>query len=162
MERKLSLEVVPAETPREALAGADVALEASNTAVPVFSGQWLEPGMHVTSIAGSNRELTAQQGVVRKAMDEETVRRSNVIFVNLKEQIRQDQQGEIFQCIQKGLLTWERIFEIGDLVAGRVKGRDSESEITFYNNNAGMGVVDVGLAAHVYRLAVDNGLGKEI
>lgn len=162
MERKLSLEVVPAETPREALAGADVALEASNTAVPVFSGQWLEPGMHVTSIAGSNRELTAQQGVVRKAIDEETVRRSNVIFVNLKEQIRQDQQGEIFQCIQKGLLTWERIFEIGDLVAGRVKGRDSESEITFYNNNAGMGVVDVGLAAHVYRLAVDNGLGQEI
>ena len=48
------------------------------------------------------------------------------------------------------------------LVAGKTGGRKTASEISFYNNNAGMGVVDVSLAAHVYRLAVDNGLGKEI
>lgn len=162
MEKELALEVKPVEEPRIALKDADVVVEASNTTVPVFSGKWLEKGMHVTSIAGSNRELAAQQGVIRKAMDEETIRRSDLVFVNLREQTRQDQQGEIFECIRQGGLSWEEVHEIGDLVAGKVKGRGNGSQITFYNNNAGMGVVDVALAAHVYRLALDHGLVKEI
>ena len=162
MARELSLEIEPVEEPRLALRDADVVLEATNTTIPVFSGRWLEEGMHVTSIAGSNRELAAQQGVVRSAMDEETIRRSNSVFVNLKDQTRQDQQGELFQCVSRGVLRWEQIYEIGDLIAGQVRGRESPSQITFYNNNAGMGVVDVGLAAHVYRLALDHGLLKEI
>ena len=162
MESALALTIEPVESPADALPDADVVLEASNTTVPVFPGRMLEPGMHVTSIAGSNRELAVQQGVVRKGVDEETIKRSDVIFVNVKEQTRQDQQGEIFQAIKQGHLSWERIGEIGDLVAGKTGGRKSASQITFYNNNAGMGVVDVSLAAHVYRLAKERGLGQEL
>lgn len=162
MSAKLALEVEPVEEPQMALRDADIVLEATNTTMPVFSGRWLEEGMHVTSIAGSNRELASQQGVVRRAVDDATLRRSNLIFVNLKAQTRQDQQGEIFECISQGILSWEEIHEIGDLVAGKIRGREHPTQITFYNNNAGMGVVDVGLAAHVYRLALENGLGKEI
>ena len=162
MERALALAIEPVESPADALAGADVVLEASNTTVPVFPGRLLQPGMHVTSIAGSNRELAAQQGVVRKGVDEETVKRSDAIFVNVREQTRQDRQGEIFQAIEQGHLSWERIGEIGALVAGKSVGRKSASEITFYNNNAGVGVVDVSLAAHVYRLAKERGLGQEL
>ena len=162
MESALALTIEPVESPAAALIDADVVVEASNTTVPIFPGRLLQPGMHVTSIAGSNRELAAQQGVVRKGVDEETIKRSDMIFVNVKEQTRRDQQGEIFQAIRQGHLSWERIGEIGALVAGKTGGRKTASEISFYNNNAGMGVVDVSLAAHVYRLAVDNGLGKEI
>jgi len=48
------------------------------------------------------------------------------------------------------------------LAAHRIKGRESDSQITFYNNNAGMGVVDVTLAAYVYRLAVEHSLAREL
>ena len=162
MESALSLAVEPVESPAEALRDADVVLEASNTTIPVFPGRMLEPGMHVTSIGGSNRELAAQQGVVRRGVDEETIKRSDLIFVNIKEQTRQDQQGEIFQAVSRGYLSWEKIGEIGALVAGKSGGRKNASEITFYNNNAGMGVVDVSLAAHVYRLGKERGLGQEL
>lgn len=162
MESALALAIEPAESSADALQDADVVLEASNTTIPVFPGRMLQPGMHVTSIAGSNRELAAQQGVVRKGVDEETIKRSGMIFVNVKEQTRQDRQGEIFEAVSQGHLSWERIGEIGALVAGKTGGRKSASEITFYNNNAGMGVVDVSLAAHVYRLAKERGLGREL
>jgi ornithine cyclodeaminase/alanine dehydrogenase-like protein (mu-crystallin family) len=162
MESALSLVIEPVESPAAALADADVVLEASNTTIPVFPGRMLQPGMHVTSIAGSNRELAAQQGVVRRGVDEETIRESAVILVNIKEQTRQDRQGEIFQAVGRGDLSWERIEEIGALVAGKTSGRTNDSQITFYNNNAGMGVVDVSLAAHVYRLAKAHGLAREL
>jgi alanine dehydrogenase len=162
METALSPAMEPVESPSDALADADVVLEASNTTVPVFPGRLLQPGMHVTSIAGSNRELAAQQGVVRKGVDEESIKRSDRIFVNVKEQTRQDRQGEIFQAVSRGDLTWEKIGDIGDLVTGEIEGRKNRSEITFYNNNAGMGVVDVSLAAHVYRLAKEHGLGRNL
>lgn len=162
MSKKLSLEIEPVEEPCLAFRDADIILEATNTTIPVFSGHWLEQGMHVTSIAGSNRELASQQGVIRKAMDEETIRRSNSVFVNLKHQTQQDRQGELFECVSRGILRWEQIYEIGELLAGKVRGREHPTQITFYNNNAGMGVVDVGLAAHVYHLALENGLGKEV
>lgn len=162
MESALALAIEPAASPAAALQDADVVLEATNTTVPVFSGALLAPGMHVTSIAGSNRELAAQQGVVRRGVDEETISRSDLIFVNVKEQTRQDRQGEIFQAVSRGKLDWEKIGDIGDLVSGKIAGRTSAAQITFYNNNAGMGVVDVTLAAHVYRLAREHGLGREL
>jgi ornithine cyclodeaminase/alanine dehydrogenase-like protein (mu-crystallin family) len=162
MSRRLLLDVEPVDTSRLAIQGADVILEASNTAVPVFDGSLLEPGMHVTTIAGSNRELANQQGVVRRAVDQETLRRSDLVFVILKEQTRQDEQGGIFEEIKAGRLTWDKVHEIGDLLAGKVKGRTEPSQITFYNNNAGMGAADVTLAALVYKAAREHNLGKEI
>jgi ornithine cyclodeaminase/alanine dehydrogenase-like protein (mu-crystallin family) len=162
MSRTLSLEVEPVNRPQLAMQGADVVLEASNTAVPVFDGNALAPGVHVTTIAGSNRELASQQGVVRRAVDQETLRRSDLIFVILKEQMRQDEQGGIFEEIKAGRLTWNKVFEIGDLLAGNVKGRTDPAQITFYNNNAGMGAADVTLAALVFKAAREHNLGKEI
>jgi alanine dehydrogenase len=162
MSRKLSLEVEPVDKPHLAMQGADLVLEASNTAVPVFDGSLLEPGMHVTSIAGSNRELATQQGVVRRAVDQETLRRSDLVFVILKEQTRQDEQGGIFEEIRSGRLTWDKVYEVGDLLTDKVQGRTDPSQITFYNNNAGMGAADVTLAALVYKAAREQNLGKEI
>jgi ornithine cyclodeaminase/alanine dehydrogenase-like protein (mu-crystallin family) len=162
MGRKLSLEVEPVDRPQLAMQGADVVLEASNTAVPVFDGNLLEAGMHVTTIAGSNRELASQQGVVRRAVDQETMRRSDLVFVILKEQTRQDEQGGLFEEIKAGGLTWDKVYEIGDLLVGKVNGRTDPSQITFYNNNAGMGAADVTLAALVYKAAREQNLGKEI
>jgi ornithine cyclodeaminase/alanine dehydrogenase-like protein (mu-crystallin family) len=118
--------------------------------------------MHVTTIAGSNRELATQQGVVRRAVDQETLRRSDLVFVLLKEQTLQDEQGGIFEEARAGRLTWDRVREIGDLVAGNVEGRTDPSQITFYNNNAGMGAADVTLAALVYKAARERDIGKEI
>jgi len=58
MSRELGIDVRPVASPREAVRGVDVILAATNASVPVFDGNWLEPGQHVTSIVGSNARLT--------------------------------------------------------------------------------------------------------
>src|SRR5262249_48062093 len=57
MQAHVRCELRPVERPEECLDAADIVLECTSTNVPVFDGRWLEPGQHVTTISGSNKEL---------------------------------------------------------------------------------------------------------
>src|SRR5215218_5028256 len=48
MSELLRVEVVPVSQPEEALAGADIAMCASNSLDPIFFERWVEPGMHLS------------------------------------------------------------------------------------------------------------------
>ncbi len=60
------------------------------------------------------------------------------------------------------MIRWEKVHELGDIITGKVPGRTSETEITFYQNNAGQGIADLALAIKYYELAKKHGLGTEI
>jgi len=81
--------------------------------------------------------------------------------VNSREQAIQDEQGDLFDPVQAGLLTWDRVGELGDLLNGKCPGRSRADQITLFKNNAGQGVADVALASKVYSLARANGIGIE-
>src|SRR5258707_3814322 len=68
MRSKLSLDVVPAASPEDAVRGSDIVVTITTSATPVFDGEWLAPGTHVNA-AGSN-------SLLRREIDETTVRRS--------------------------------------------------------------------------------------
>ena len=51
MQAKLGIEIVPSATAREAVSGADIVLCATNSMEPVLAAEWLEPGMHVSSLS---------------------------------------------------------------------------------------------------------------
>ena len=44
MERVTNLNIMPVASPQEAVRGVDIVLTATNSSVPVFDGNWLEPG----------------------------------------------------------------------------------------------------------------------
>ena len=50
MSAELGIEVVAAASAREAVAGADVVMCATSSMQPVLSAEWIEPGMHVSSL----------------------------------------------------------------------------------------------------------------
>src|SRR5262249_25289092 len=50
MSENLGIDVVPAATAREAVRGSDVVLCATNSMQPMLPADWLEPGMHVSSL----------------------------------------------------------------------------------------------------------------
>jgi ornithine cyclodeaminase/alanine dehydrogenase-like protein (mu-crystallin family) len=163
MQKWVPFEVKPVASAREALAGSDVVLTATNSNVPVFDGAWLEPGMHVTSIMGGNVGMV-RAGVAatkRRELDDLTIQRSDVIVVNSKEQAIMDEQGDLFDPAEAGLLRWQDVLELGQLLAGGVAGRTGPEQITLFKNNAGQGVADVALASKVYSLARRNGIGME-
>lgn len=163
MNDRFDLPVEPVDEPRKAATAVDIILAATNASVPVLDGAWLEPGVHITSIVSSNIGLvkggfTAKK---RRELDNETIRRADRIAVCSKSQAIQDQQGDLFDPVEAGVTSWERIVELGALLNGAAQGRASAAEITLFKNNAGQGIADVALAALAFKKISARGGGKD-
>ena len=157
-----SLQVVG--DPREAVTGADLICCATNTNVPALCGQWLEPGQHVTSIVNSNRGVKEQAGLAkpRREIDDEVVRRADLILVNIKEQSLLEEHGDLCEPIEKGITSWDKILEIGEILNGRAEGRTSEKQISLFKQNSDQGVGFMALAKLVYQIAEGEGIGIQV
>jgi alanine dehydrogenase len=158
----LDLSITPAPTPREVVRGADVILTATNSSVPVFDGNWLEPGVHVTTIVGSNVGLVKGgfASAKRREIDDATLNKSDLLAIVSIQQAMQDEQADIYDPVQRGLIKWDQLIEVGEILAGKKKGRTKVDQITFYKNNAGQGVADVALGAAVLEKIKDKGAGQ--
>ena len=162
MSPLLGFDVRPVSSAEEAVRDVDIILTATNSSVPVFDGRWLAPGVHVTTIVGSNVGLV-QGGFTkakRREIDDTTLQRSDVITIASVQQAIQDEQGDIFDPVQKGIIRWDEVIEIGAILAGKKEGRTKAEQITLFKNNAGQGVADVALGALVLKKAEERGLGQ--
>ena len=162
MGQVTNLNITPVASPREAVHGVDIVLAATNSSVPVFDGNWLEAGQHVTTIVGSNVGLVKGgfTAAKRREIDDETLARSDVLGIVSVQQAIQDEQADIYDPVQRGVIKWERLIEIGDILAGKKEGRTKAEQITFYKNNAGQGVADVALGALVLEQVKKKGAGQ--
>lgn len=156
MSRKTGIEIVPVSSAEEAVRGSDIVSAATNTVDPVVEGKWLEPGMHVTSLVGGDGFLP------RKELDDEAIRRADLIVVGYKPQIFLDQQAEFYDRLERGFIKAEDLHELGELVTGKCRGRQNDREITFFKNNTGMGIQFAATARRMYEKAREKGLGTEL
>jgi ornithine cyclodeaminase len=164
MSELLGIEVRPVDSAREAVEGSDIVLAATNASVPVFEGAWLEPGQHVTSIVGSNIGLvrSGQRKEKRRELDDRTLGRMDVIAAASRDQALQDQQGDLYDPLQAGVIALDDIRDISDILIGAVSGRTTSEQLTLYKNNAGQGICDVALAGKIYARARERGLGMQL
>ena len=122
-----------------------------------------------TSGSAQNVDLGGNVGLVRagvaatirRELDDATIGRADVIVVNSREQAIQDEQGDLFEPVKKGILTWDKVGELGALLNGEIPGRTSHQQTTVFKNNAGQGVADVAVASLVYAIALKNNIGME-
>lgn len=164
MSRLLGIVVRPANGPREVVQGVDVLLSVTNANAPVFEGAWLEPGVHLLSFQASDAGLVraGTSPVKRRDVDEATIARAEVVVLNSRAQAVQDQQSDVSDAVERGLLTWDRVWELGELLLGKVPGRTDDRQVSWFNNNAGQGVADVALGAAIYKKARAAGIGREL
>jgi ornithine cyclodeaminase len=160
MSSKLGRAIDPVDTPKKVVEGSDVVQTATAAWDAVFDGHWVEKGMYVASIGGSDGSNK------RREIDDETIRRADVYVVHSKEVAQLDQSPDVWEVAQKGIKAWDSILEIQDLVAGAVKGRASLPEgadqITVFNNNTGAGTQFAAVGAAVLKRARELGLGREL
>ncbi|HEY3825205.1 MAG TPA: ornithine cyclodeaminase family protein [Bryobacteraceae bacterium] len=156
MTAKLGQEIEAVDTPRKVVEGSDVVQAATAAWDAVFEGHWVEKGMYVASIGGSDGSNK------RREIDDETIRRADLYVVHSKEVARLDQSPDVWEVAQNGIKSWESIQEIQDLVAGGIKGRTSADQITVFNNNTGAGTQFAAVGAAVLKRARAMGLGREI
>ena len=164
MQSHIEAEIIPVDNPREVARHADLIVCATGSNVPVLFGDWLEPGMHVTSIVGSNKELLAE-GLVskpRREIDDGVLRRADVIVATLKQQGIQDEQGDLVEPISNRVIRWEDVHGLAELVTGLTPGRTRASEITLFKQNSDQGVGFMALARLAHDKARKAGIGIDI
>jgi ornithine cyclodeaminase/alanine dehydrogenase-like protein (mu-crystallin family) len=135
-----------------AVAGADVICTVTSAATPILHGKWLRPGQHV-NLVGSAIATTAEA-------DSEVVKRS-MFFVDYREAALAA-AGELLEAIRGGVVTDAHLLgEIGDVVAGRLPGRESPDDITLYKS-LGVTSQDLAAAQIVYAAALEQGVGLDV
>jgi alanine dehydrogenase len=152
MTAQLGVEVSAVETPEEAARNQAIVITITSGREPVLKGEWLEKGAHV-NVAGSNFLTKAE-------IDVETVRRSSVIAVDATETAKVE-AGDLLPSIERGLINWESLIELGRIVAGQCKGRTSDDDITLFKSH-GIALEDITTALRVYNLARERGRGETI
>jgi len=164
MRNEIDAEIVAVDDPQTVARGADLICLATGSNVPVLFGDWLEPGQHVTSIVASNKGVVQQGSVARarREFDDEVVARAEVIMATLKDQAIVDEQGDLFEPVQSGIIAWDDVFDMGELLTGRATGRRSADQITLFKQNSDQGVGYMALARLLHDKAAAAGIGMEI
>jgi len=162
IEQIVDVSVVPVAHVREAVEEADVIVCCTNSVDPVFHGDWVKEGSHVTGIIGQNNYLEKGRWWGAREVDDRFLARCNVIVINSIEQAKQDQQATTWDAVRRGVIGWAKVHELGELLTEKLPGRTHERDVTLFQNNGGQGIADLALAIRYYELAKRHGLGKEI
>ena len=151
--QQLGIKVQGVDNPEQAVRSMDVVLTATNSLTPIFPESWVESGTHVSSM-GKPTELS--HGLHLKA---------SRIVVGSQEQERNYSNSSValplVELTAEGKLSWSRIPELGELVSGRVPGRESRDEINIFRESQG-GYGDIAFAAWIYEEALRRKLGREL
>jgi alanine dehydrogenase len=154
MTRELKIPVRAVATAAEALDHADIVITATNSRTPVFAGNKLRTGTHVTSIANGDKTR------VRNELDDTTLRRADPIFITSKETVCVN-ESDIFRAVRDKVISWDRVYEISGLLLGDVAGRTDDQEITLFKLQ-GTGIMDVAIGLKAYERLKDSKLAQEV
>lgn len=130
-------------TPQEVVEDADIVLCATTSGTPLFDGNDLKPGTHITAVGTFVPE--------KREVDTTTIRRASRIVVDSRE----DCLAEAGDLI---IPNAEIHAEIGEIINGDKLGRQSDDEITFFKS-VGVAVQDAVAASVVLKEAEVKGLG---
>jgi ornithine cyclodeaminase/alanine dehydrogenase-like protein (mu-crystallin family) len=184
MSEALDLEVIPVGTAAEAARGADILTSCTNSMLPTVPGDMLEPGMHLSVVSN---ELSAEAiGRVDLAIGGDS--KSQIIqgtpvddshgFPSYLAGSREHLEEAMGSARRRAGLEREgepparpqtfrgRLVPLVDLIEGKGRGRESETQITASNGVKGGGGVQglqfVTTASIAYDKAKAAELGREI
>ncbi len=134
-----------ADSPDQAVRGADVVCCCTDAREAVLQASWLAPGTHVGSV-GTGAEL-----------DHDTMSAA-AVFVEWRGAVTNPPPAGAVELQGRDPDT---VTEVGEVLGGTRPGRQSEEELTVYKST-GHAVEDAAAAALVYREAIRRGIGTAV
>ena len=148
----VSVSVRATNTAEDAVRGADLIVLATSSTTPVLEDGWVAAGAHVVSVGACRPD--------QREMDPALVARAR-LYVDSRAAALVE-SGDVVMGLAGGLFDPSHIRgELGEVVLGRVGGRESDDDITIFKS-LGMAVEDVVAADLVLRRAVETGAGTEL
>jgi alanine dehydrogenase len=161
MSERHKIEVMPVDSAREAVKNVDILSTNTDSMVPTFEPDWLEPGMHVSMlgpcevspVAEARFDVCIRQGVGGLKLPETDRIKMEVGMSPLAYIGGTAEEMRRLPAKTKGSGFGGDYPDFCDLVYGRAKGRTSDEQISFYHNMGNQGLQFASVAGLVYRKA---------
>ena len=137
---KIGFEVTTCNSPHEVASKCNLIITATASEDYILSNDDILEGTHINAIGSdtpSKRELGP--GIIEKA---------DLVIADSIEQCRH--RGEIACSIRDGNLNLDNVVELGDVLSGKISGRESESQITV-SDLTGVAVQNIKIANSVFK-----------
>jgi len=152
MTENLNIDVVPVSEPTLVPRGAHIIVTITKSETPVLHGEWLSGPCLVVG-AGANHWY-------KRELDENLVAQARLVVVDEKEHARVE-GGNLLWAAAKGLLRWDQVWNLGDVIVGRAPVPDFAAGTILFESH-GLAIEDVAIAAKAYELACSQGIGTRI
>jgi ornithine cyclodeaminase len=152
IQQKFSVDVQVGMDPNEVVQEADIIVTTTNSPIPVFT-DLIRPGVHINAVGSFRPTMQELPSHVLPLADKVVVESRHAAL---------EETGDLRIPIQEGLFHENSIYaELGEIVSGDRKGRESPKEITVFKS-VGLAVVDVVVAQYVYEKALKYNAGTYI
>lgn len=154
MQKEFALfntEIIAINDASNAIQNADIITAVTTAKTPVFDGALVKKGTHINGLGSFTRDM--------QEIPELIVQRADQIIFDTMEGVLAE-AGDILIPLKKGLIKNSDFNgELGEVLLGKIKGRESEEDITFFKS-VGSAVFDVVTAHQIYLRANAQLVGK--
>ena len=138
------------ETAKEAVTDADVITTVTTSKVNTFDAADVKAGAHVNGIGAYTPEMLE--------LPAELLVKADAVVFDTNDGVLAE-AGDILEPIKQGLLTKEDYTgELGDLLLGKIQGRQHPEDITVFKS-VGSAVLDIVTAQMIVEKALQDGIG---
>lgn len=142
--------IVEATSSDNAIENADIIVTVTPSTKPVFDGTKVKKGATVSCVGAYQHHM--------QEMDPAILPRASKIYFDSEEAVLSE-AGDILIPLEQGIITKDDFTgDIGDVLLGKVIGRENDEEIIVYEN-VGIGVLDLMTARAIYLKAVEAEVG---
>jgi len=148
MSDELSISVTATSDLSKAVRKSDICVTCTTSKQPFLKAKDVAPGTFIAAVGADSED--------KQELEPELLT-SGKLVVDIKEQCATI--GELHHALNKKVLTKEDVHaELGEVIAGKAPGRESDDEIIIFDST-GMALQDVAAAAIVYEKAMLKGSG---
>lgn len=147
MSERFNLNMVPAESVRDAVKDADIVVTTTPSRAPLVEAQWIKAGTLLIAVESD--------GPGKQELDSLLLDKADKLIVDHRQQCLL--YGEVQHILSRGDAECRIHAELGEVAAALEQGRSHDDEI-IVADLTGVGVQDAAVANHVLNRAIEIGL----
>jgi ornithine cyclodeaminase/alanine dehydrogenase-like protein (mu-crystallin family) len=150
IETEVKIEVVLTASAQAAVENSDILITATRSTQPIIEGAWIKKGLHITCMGADDPMKTE--------LAPSALSKADKIIIDYEKAL---ETAQLRIPLSRGQLKSNDIYgTIGEVVAGKKPGRESDTEVTIFHST-GMTVQDAAIALAIYRKACEKGVGSK-
>ena len=151
MSKYVDADIISLDSIEDLVKKCDLLVTCTYAQKPIVKGEWLREGTHISGMGAD--------GPLKSELDTDVFKKASKIVIDSQKCLS---IGELSAALKSGSISMTDIDgKIGEVVAGKIPGRDNESDITIFESD-GTHIQSGAVVYLIYQNAMKQGLGVEL